>query len=97
LALLGATARQSTTFLGIEGALNFELEALLGIMTGTSNAAMLVALLQGVFDLPPQALNVPWAYLAAISVLGLISILAAVETARRDAEKNPLLTIYETR
>jgi hypothetical protein len=53
--------------------------------------------LQEVFDPPSRALSVPWAYLAAISILGLISILVAVKTARRDTEKNPQFTIKETR
>lgn len=95
LNLLGATARQSAVFLWVEGACIFVLGAMVGLVTGAAVAAMLIALLQGVFDPPPDALAVPWAYLAVITLLALVSIALAIETARRDAAIAPLLTLKE--
>ena len=59
LDLLGATARQSAAFLWIEGAFIFALGSAIGLTTGVTVGAMLVALLQGVFDPPPATLAVP--------------------------------------
>jgi putative ABC transport system permease protein len=38
---------------------------------------MLVAVLSGVFDPPPSELAVPWAYLAAVAGLIVLSVAAA--------------------
>ena len=97
LDLLGATARQSAAFLWIEGAFIFALGSAIGLATGVTVGAMLVALLQGVFDPPPATLAVPWTYLAAIVLLGLLSVVLAIETARREAAAAPLLTLKEQR
>ena len=72
---LGATPRQLGSFIWAEaGAV-----ALAGLAAGAAIAwslsTMLVKVLQGVFDPPPSALSVPWAYLA---VLGAVSAAATI-------------------
>ena len=54
---------------------------------------MLVKVLTGVFDPPPEHLAVPWAYLgivAGIAVFGLVAAaLAAIRAARPPAARRP--------
>jgi putative ABC transport system permease protein len=38
---------------------------------------MLVDVLTGVFDPPPDALSIPWPYLAALAAALIVSVLAA--------------------
>ncbi|MER8386576.1 hypothetical protein NKH14_13820 [Mesorhizobium sp. M1380] len=51
---------------------------------------MLVKLLTGVFDPPPESLSVPWAYLGVVLGLVAASVVAAIRSARpssgQDAE-----------
>jgi putative ABC transport system permease protein len=42
---------------------------------------MLVKLLTGVFDPPPEALSVPWLYLGLVLSLMVASVIAAILTA----------------
>ncbi len=49
---------------------------------------MLVKLLTGVFDPPPEALSVPVIYLAAIPFVVILSIGAAVWIAAKTSERN---------
>jgi putative ABC transport system permease protein len=58
-----------------------------GASGGWVLSQMLVKVLTGVFDPPPEHLAVPWAYLgivAGVAVLGLVlAALAAIQAARR--------------
>ncbi|WP_413988560.1 ABC transporter permease [Labrys okinawensis] len=97
LALLGASPRQIAAFLWLEGGLVFTLGALIGLVAGGLIAWMLVTVLQGAFDPPPETLAVPWSYLVVTVCTALLSSIVAIEVARRDAQTSPLETIREMR
>lgn len=78
LAALGARPRQLGAFLWSEALLIVGAGALWGIGVGFAVAAVLVKLLSGVFDPPPEALAVPWAYLAALALAAVLCTFAAV-------------------
>ena len=59
LTLLGGTRRQLAGFLRSEGLLILLAGAILGLPTGIAIAAMLVKLLTGIFDPPPESLPFP--------------------------------------
>lgn len=64
LTALGARTAQTGAFLWSEGLLIVIGGALLGLPAGFAIARTLVSILAGAFDPPPEALQVPWAYLA---------------------------------
>jgi putative ABC transport system permease protein len=74
---LGARTRQLSSFVWTEAAFVTVVGVVLGALTGLGIAQVLVKILTGVFDPPPESLSVPWAYLAAV----LTSIAAAVTVA----------------
>ena len=53
------------------------LGALLGAGTAVLLSIMLVKVLTGVFDPPPDALSIPWLYLAALTAAVIASVVAA--------------------
>ncbi|MFW0754204.1 FtsX-like permease family protein [Pseudomonas sp. H11T01] len=84
LSALGAKPRQLGAFIWSEALLQFVAGTSLGVLTGFGLAWMLVRLLTGVFDPPPQSLEIPWLYLGALISLALMSIVIAVLGALRD-------------
>jgi putative ABC transport system permease protein len=86
---LGARPRQIAALVRSEVALVTVLGAILGVATAWALAEVLVAVLTGVFDPPPEVLSIPWPYLAAVALVGLVcTALAtrrAVTSARRPA------------
>ncbi|HYL91379.1 MAG TPA: ABC transporter permease [Burkholderiales bacterium] len=78
LAALGARPPQLGAFLWSEALLVVVPGAVCGIGLGFAIAAVLVKLLSGVFDPPPEALTVPWAYLAAIGAAAVLCTAGAV-------------------
>ena len=78
LAALGAKERQLGAFLWGEGLLVLAGAAAGGGLIGWAVAATLVAMLTGVFDPPPQALAVPWAYLLVVAAAATLAVAAAV-------------------
>ncbi|MDW3689000.1 FtsX-like permease family protein [Cupriavidus sp. CV2] len=56
----------------------------IGTLSGFALAWMLVKLLTGVFDPPPELLSVPWLYLAALVVVAFVSVALAVVGAYRE-------------
>jgi putative ABC transport system permease protein len=85
--VLGAHARQLGGFVWCEVLVTGAAGAILGAIAGWVLSQMLVKVLSGVFDPPPENLAVPWAYLgivAGIAVLGLVvAALATIRAARR--------------
>ena len=75
---LGAKPRHIGGFLWSEGLLIFFLATLTGIPAGLGIAYVLVKLLTGVFDPPPEALSIPWAYVAFVTAAGIASVTVAV-------------------
>lgn len=82
LAAIGAKPHQLGAFLWSEGALVVLGGIVLGLFSGTVTAWMLVKLLTGVFDPPPEALSIPWAYVGGVLVLVAISVFVAVRYTR---------------
>ncbi len=82
LQALGAKGEQLGAFLWSEGLLVLIGGAVAGILTGFGIAQMLVKLLTHVFDPPPEALAVPWAYLLLVSLAAVCSTVLAVLVAR---------------
>lgn len=66
LVALGARPRQLGAFVWSEAALVTISGVVLGLGAGTLIAYVLVKLLSGVFDPPPEMLSVPWLYLVAL-------------------------------
>lgn len=82
LSALGAKSSQLGSFLWSEGLLILLGGTVMGVALGYGVAQMLVKILAGVFDPPPEAMSVPWAYLALLCVAALASTIIAVLGAR---------------
>ena len=78
LAVIGARPAQLAAFLWSEAVLVILGGLVLGLLSGTITAWMLVKLLTGVFDPPPEGLVLPWFYLALLIGLVTSSVVAAV-------------------
>ncbi|MEW9585335.1 hypothetical protein [Paraburkholderia sp. DGU8] len=61
--------------------------AAIGTLTGFALAWMLVKLLTGVFDPPPEGLKVPWHYLAFLAGVAALSVVIAVIAAFRETRQ----------
>ncbi|MBB3594861.1 putative ABC transport system permease protein [Rhizobium sp. BK529] len=84
LVALGARPRQLGAFVWSEAALVVGSGMVLGLLAGALIAYVLVKLLTGVFDPPPDVLSVPWLYLAALIVTAAgAALLAATGEAMR--------------
>ncbi len=92
---LGAKPQQLLAFLRSEGLLIFLAGSILGIVTGAIVAWMLVSLLTGVFDPPPDHLSVPWLYLMALFAAAAVSVAAAITIVERRLEVSPILALRE--
>jgi putative ABC transport system permease protein len=77
LAALGATARQRASFLVSEGGTLLAAGVVGGIVIGIALGYLLVAILRGIFDPPPDGLAVPWAFVASL-VLAVVAVGALI-------------------
>ncbi len=84
LVALGAKPRQLGAFVWSEAVLVVGGGMLLGFLVGVLIAYVLVKLLTGVFDPPPETLSLPWGYLVALVVTatGAALLAAAGEAVR---------------
>lgn len=78
LAALGAKGNQLGAFLWSEGLMIQVAGGIIGIALGFGIAQMLVTILTGVFDPPPEILAVPWIYLVLLVVAAIASMIAAI-------------------
>ena len=78
LSALGASTGHIGGFLWSEGLIVFGLAAVTGVPAGLAIAYVLVKLLTGVFDPAPEALSVPWNYVAFVIAAGLAATALAV-------------------
>ncbi len=78
LAAMGATTRQLGSFLWTEALTILVPGAVIGVAMGFALARILVKVLTGVFDPAPEALSIPWLYLAILLIAGFASALVAV-------------------
>lgn len=83
LSALGATGRQLLAFLAAEAAVVVIAGAVFGIALGFAIAQVLVKVLTGVFDPPPEALVVPWPYLGGLILAAAVSTALAVAITAR--------------
>jgi putative ABC transport system permease protein len=83
MAAVGATLRSISSFVWTEAALVLAAATLLAAGLGLLLALMLVAMLQHVFDPPPDALAVPWVYLGELAGAALAATTLAVAIAAR--------------
>ena len=93
LAALGAQPSQIGAFLWSEGLFTALVGMLLGTATGFGIAKTLVAILAGAFDPPPEALVVPWLYLAVAGVVALVCASLAIVTTQKLAGRPDLETL----
>ena len=82
LAALGATRQQLGAFFWTEGLIVLVVGMIVGTATGFAIAQMLVTMLTGVFDPPPQSLAISWQYLFVLATAGCLSTVLAVIVAR---------------
>ena len=87
LAALGAKPRQLGAFLWSEALLMVQAGAICGTAIGFAIAQMLVKLLNGIFDPPPEALSIPWLYLGGVGMAAVVCTGAAVLVMRSLALK----------
>lgn len=90
MAALGARVRDIGAFLWSEAALVLIAAMLLAAGLGTLLSEMLVAMLQHVFDPPPESLAVPWRYLAELAGAAALATVLAVAAAGRGLARMPL-------
>lgn len=94
LKIIGAKPKQIAGFFRAEGAVIATGGLLFGLISGVSISWMLVKLLTGVFDPPPEALAIPWVSVATTLAIVLVSIFVAVALAIRKSTRN---TVYGLR
>jgi putative ABC transport system permease protein len=87
LAALGATARQRRRFLASEGRMLLAGGLVSGAVVGTVIGYMLVKVLNGIFDPPPDHLVVPTGYLAVLGITVVSAGLAVLAIAGRYAAR----------
>jgi putative ABC transport system permease protein len=90
---LGARPRQIGAFVWSEAGLMLIGGTLAGALLGWGIAEMLVKLLTGVFDPPPERISVPWLYLAGVMTATTASIIIAALLMTRLSQRATLETI----
>ena len=83
---LGASSAQLGAFLRSEAALVTVAGLIFGTMTGVGVAVILVTMLAGVFDPPPETITVPFGYLSVLLV-GTVAVAAVVVIAFERAHR----------
>jgi putative ABC transport system permease protein len=77
LKMIGAGKKEMDAFIRGEVLVIFTGGMLAGIILGLGVAQMLVKVLSGVFDPPPEFLSIPWNYLIVLFVTALLSAIAS--------------------
>jgi putative ABC transport system permease protein len=67
----------------------------LGALCGWGLAAVIVKILTGVFDPPPEHLAVPWMYLAAVAAAAVSSVAIAGASMVRHASRSPMTVLRD--
>jgi putative ABC transport system permease protein len=87
---LGARSRQLGGFVWSELGFVAIGGLLFGALVATAIAELLVKVLTGVFDPPPDVLSVPWGYLSVVVALMLVAVGAAGAVTLRALRRPPL-------
>lgn len=95
LTLIGAKPPQLASFLWSEGVLVLVGGVVFGLTSGVITAWMLVKLLTGVFDPPPETIAIPWGYLLTVLLLIALSIGVAVMIANRRSRAGAFETLRD--
>ncbi|NUR74723.1 MAG: FtsX-like permease family protein [Thermoleophilia bacterium] len=90
MSALGASLRRAAAFLWSEAALVLAFSLALATLLGWLLAEMLVAMLQHVFDPPPDHLAVPWMFLLGLGGAALAGGLVAAALAALQIRRLPL-------
>src|SRR5579871_3520713 len=90
MAALGARLRDISAFVWSEAGLVVIASLALAAGLGVLLSAMLVAMLQHVFDPPPDALAIPWRYLVELAAAALVGAAATTAIAARGIARMPL-------
>jgi putative ABC transport system permease protein len=90
MAAVGARLRSIAAFVWTEAALVLIAGLLLAAALGLLLAAMLVAMLQHVFDPPPDTLAIPWAYLGELAGAAVLATVSATAISARRLRRLPL-------
>jgi len=90
MAALGASLRAIAAFLWSEAALVLGAGLVLAAGLGWLLSEMLVAMLQHVFDPPPDTLAIPWGFLAGLGGAAVVATLLATWLASRGLRRLPL-------
>ena len=90
MAALGASLREVAAFLWSEAALVLAAALALAALLGWLLAEMLVAMLQHVFDPPPDHLAAPWPFLGGLAGAAVLGALAAGALAALGIGRLPL-------
>jgi putative ABC transport system permease protein len=89
-AALGARPRELGAFVWSEAMVMMIGGGVSGVVLGWGLSQMLVKLLTGVFDPPPEHLSVPWLYLAVVALATTSAVVAAGRTMTRLAGRSVL-------
>ena len=90
MAALGASLREIGWFLWSEIVVVLAAAVLLAVGLGWLLSLMLVAMLQHVFDPPPDHLAVPWMYLGALLAAAILAALVSATWSIRSIGRMPL-------
>jgi len=90
MAAVGASLREIAAFLWSEAALVLAAGLALAALLGWLLSEMLVAMLQHVFDPPPDHLAVPWGFLGSLAGAAAVGFLLAAALAIRGIRRLPL-------
>jgi putative ABC transport system permease protein len=86
---LGARARHVGAFVWSESAYITVLGFAVGAVLAWMLTNMLVAVLTGVFDPPPETPAVPWSYIGAVLATAIVAVAVACVVALRSARQDP--------
>jgi len=87
MAAIGAPLSRISAFLWTEAAIVLSAGLVLALGLGWLLSQMLVAILQHVFDPPPDALAVPWGFLAGLAGAAILATLLATALAARGIQR----------
>ena len=93
LIALGAKSAQLGAFLWGEALLMLFVGAAIGVILGLGVAQILVKVLTGIFDPPPESLAVPWGYLLALGLAAAASTIMAVIVVRASSRRQIIETL----
>jgi putative ABC transport system permease protein len=92
LSALGAKPQHLAAFMWSEAWTILVGGGLVGICLGWVVALALVKVLAGVFDPPPEALTVPWAYLSLLCICAIVLTAGGVALLLRKLQREPIIS-----